>query len=130
MFSFTESQLDESIVSLFGCACFENLGITRNNYKLCELIDNNFWGPWEKQVNMSHLRIYGFDTVEDFKTVYAKAQLYNSLRFSPNKSVRELLQFYATKVKRFCNKDVDCNKKNIMDFLDSMSLEELLYVGW
>ena len=130
MFSFTESQLDESIVSVFGSACYEELGITRNTYKLCELIDNNFWDSWCQKVNMSQLRIYGYDTVDDFKTVYAKAQLYNALRFSPNKSVRELLQFYATKVKRFCNKDVDCNKNNIIDFLDSMSLEELLYVGW
>jgi hypothetical protein len=130
MFSFSESQLDESIVSVFGSACYEELGISRNTYKLCELIDNNFWDSWGQKVHVSQLRIYGYDTVDDFKTVYAKAQLYNVLRFSPNKTVRELLQLYATKVKRFFNKDIDCNKKNIIDFLNSMSLEELLYVGW
>ncbi len=129
-FAFTESQLDEECVGVFGSACFEKVGITRNTYNLCELIDNRYWGSWERKINMAQLNYYGFDTLDDFKNVYARAHLYNALRFSPNRTVREFLQFYSRKVKRFHNKDIDCNKKNIVEFLLSMSVEELLCVGW
>ncbi len=130
MFSFSASQLNEGMVSVFGCACYENVGITRKTYQLCQLVDTNYWDMWEEKVNKCQLSYYGFDTVDDFKDVYARAHLYNLLKYSSHKTVNETMNFYAKKVKRFYQREVDCNVLNILDFLKSFSLEELFCVGW
>lgn len=129
-FSFTVSQLDERMVSVFGSASFEKVGINRKTYQLCEMVDNNFNDTWERQVNKTYLGYYGYENIDDFKEVYAKAHLYNSLRFAPEKTIREFIEMYSRKVKRFFGRDVDCNKTNLFEFLMSFSVEELFCVGW
>lgn len=129
-FAFVAMQLDERMVSVFGSASFETVGLNRKAYHICEIVDMSFHDTWEEKVNTSYLAYYGYDTDKSFKDVYARAHIYNSLRYAPDKTIREFIEFYSKKVKHFFDRDVDCNTKNLHDFLMSFSLEELLCVGW
>jgi len=129
-FSFSASQLDERMVSVFGSASFENVGINRRTYQLCEMIDTSFHDTWEGKVNKSYHAYYGYDNLEDFKDAYVRAHVYNSLRFAPEKTIRQFVEFYSRKVNRFFGKDMNCNKTNLFDFLMAFTLEELFCVGW
>lgn len=127
-FTFSASQLDDPMTSVFGGASFEKLGITRKTYQLCERFDSNYRNTWDEKVNTSFLAYYGYDHLDDFKSVYAKARIFNTLRFLPNKTIKEFMELYSRKVK---SREVDSsNTSNVVDFLMSMTLEEMLCVGW
>lgn len=129
-FAFSSSHLDVSIGSVFGAASYEKVGISRKTYQLCELVDINYNEGWEKKIINQFLAYYGYNNVDDFKEVYARAHIYNALRYSPEKTIKNFMDVYVQKVERFHSRKVDCDKSNLIDFLMSMSLEELFTVGW
>jgi hypothetical protein len=128
------SQMEESLVSVIKCRSFEDIGISKSLYKICELIDQNYHEVWNKNINMGFLNYYGFDSLETFKNIYARARLYNAIRFNPQQSIVEYISWHQTKVRLHFDKKVSVKKNNgsfdVLEFLLSMSIDELFCVGW
>jgi hypothetical protein len=133
-FSIATLQMDESIASIINLRSFEDMGISKSLYQVCELIDTNYHEMWNKHLHMGILQYYGFDSIDTFKNIYARCKLYNAIRFNPQQSIEEYLSWHSTKVRLHFGRKLIIEKQqgriDILDFLLSMSIDELMCVGW
>lgn len=124
---------DEAMSSVYRVPSYNDVGITKGLYKLCELIDNNYHNVWGRQMNMSFLHYHGFENVEDFKNIYVRAKLYSAIRFNPSQTLRQYIALYQMRIKQCFGKNIkltNIDNFNIMEFLMHLSIEELLCVEW
>lgn len=135
LFNFEISQLDKPMNIVFGVLDLEEIGISKGMYKLCKLINkdcNDNLGSCA--VNMSLLNYHGFDSTDEFKSVYARAKLYHSIRFNPSLTLRQFTHLHQEKIKLKFGKHVSLKRRtdsfNILKFLLNFTLDELLCVSW
>jgi hypothetical protein len=133
LFNSQASHWDEPMSSVFKVPSYNDVGITRGLYKLCELIDNNYNNKWEHQMNISFLHYHAFENLEDFKNIYVRAKLYNAIRFNPSQTLRQYIALYHMRIKQCFGKDIritNIENFNILEFLMHLSIEELFCVRW
>ncbi len=133
-FNFDVSALDKPLNIVFKARSYEDMGITKSLYKLCEMIDKNYHDCWNRNINMSIVNYHGFDSIEEFKDVYARARLYNALRYNPEQTLRQYVSWQQQKIERHFGKSIPLKRKsdslNMIDFLNSFTIEQLLCLGW
>lgn len=120
LYTFECSQLDKTMSSVFHIHSYDDLQITKNRYKLCQIVNNNYHGYWNRKINICFLEYHGFDNLQDFKNVYSRCLLYNAIRFNPSQTIRQFITNMCVKNKSY----------NILEFLTSLDIDELLCVEW
>lgn len=133
-FNFDVSALDKPLHVVFKARSYEDIGITKSLYKLCEVIDQSYHDSWNRNVNTSIVNYYGFDSIEEFKEIYARARLYNALKYNPEQTLRQYISSQQQKIEHHFGTSISLKRKsdelNMLDFLNSFTLEQLFCLGW
>jgi hypothetical protein len=133
LFNSQVSHWDKAMSTLFSVPSYEDIGITKRLYKLCEIIDYNYNNIWNHKMNMSFLHYHAFESLEEFKSVYVRAKLYNAIRFNPSQTLRQYIALHQMRIKQCLGKDIrlrTINNFNIIEFLMHLSIEELFCIQW
>jgi hypothetical protein len=133
-FNFNLAQLDKPLSAVFQLRTYEDVGLTKRLYKLCELIDENYNTSWNQSINTSIINYLGFETIEEFKNNYARAILYNALRYNASQTLRGYISMTSLKIERHHGRHVSIKRKsenlNVLDILLSFTTDELFCLGW